>query len=62
VAANQFAGAGLLRILDLPEIGAFGSIGFSVRSHKAQSAACRAFIACLREAAQAAAPDGPLPC
>lgn len=62
VAANQFAEAGLLRILDLPEIGAFGSIGFSVRSHKEQSAACRAFIACLREAAQAAAPDAPLPC
>ncbi|QBR00954.1 MULTISPECIES: LysR family transcriptional regulator [Paraburkholderia] len=51
VAARQFADAGLLRILDLPETGAFGTIGFSVRSNKAQSAACRGFIECLREAA-----------
>jgi DNA-binding transcriptional LysR family regulator len=53
VAASQFADAGLLRILDLPEAGAFGTIGYSVRSNKEQSAACRAFIECLREAAQA---------
>lgn len=65
VAANQFARAGLLRVLDLPETCAFGTVGFSVRSNKEQSAAGRAFIACLREAAQASVPDVPdmpLPC
>ncbi|CAB3788153.1 HTH-type transcriptional regulator GbpR [Paraburkholderia caffeinitolerans] len=54
VAARQFADAGLLRILDLPETGSFGTIGFSVRSNKVQSAACRGFVECLREAAGAA--------
>jgi DNA-binding transcriptional LysR family regulator len=52
VAARQFAKAGLLRMLDLPETGAFGTVGFSVRSNKEQSAACRAFIECLKEAVQ----------
>ncbi len=50
-AARQFSDAGLLRILDLPETGAFGTVGFSVRSNKEQSAACRAFVECLRESA-----------
>ncbi len=56
VAAQQFEDAGLLRILDLPESGAFGTVGFSVRSHKEQSAACQAFVACLREAVTVATP------
>ena len=48
VAAQQFEDAGLLRILDLPESGAFGTVGFSVRSNKELSAACQAFVECLR--------------
>jgi DNA-binding transcriptional LysR family regulator len=55
VAAQQFEDAGLLRILDLPESGAFGTVGFSVRSHKELSAACQAFVECLREAVRVAA-------
>ncbi|ACD21105.1 LysR substrate-binding domain-containing protein [Paraburkholderia phytofirmans] len=51
VAARQFEAAGVLRILDLPETGAFGTIGFSVRSNKQHSAACLAFIECLRRVA-----------
>ncbi|AFT87877.1 LysR family transcriptional regulator [Paraburkholderia phenoliruptrix] len=51
VAARQFEAAGVLRILDLPETGAFGAVGFSVRSNKEQSAACLSFIDCLREVA-----------
>ena len=57
VAARQFADAGLVRILDLPQTAAFGTVGFSVRSNKEQSAACGVFIECLREAAQATTPD-----
>uniref|UniRef100_UPI002ABD752A LysR family transcriptional regulator n=1 Tax=Paraburkholderia sp. J63 TaxID=2805434 RepID=UPI002ABD752A len=51
VAARQFEGAGLLRVIELPETAAFGTVGFSLRSNKAQSAACQAFVGCLREAA-----------
>ncbi|HEX7910256.1 MAG TPA: LysR substrate-binding domain-containing protein [Paraburkholderia sp.] len=61
VAARQFEEAGLLRILDLPESGAFGTVGFSVRSHKEQSAACLAFVECLREAVKVAAPGHDVP-
>jgi DNA-binding transcriptional LysR family regulator len=53
VAASQFVRAGLLRILDIPESGSFGTVGFSVRSNKALSPACEAFVTCLREVAQA---------
>jgi len=56
VAARQFEDAGLLRILDLPETGAFGTVGYSVRSNKEPSVACLAFIACLRDAASIAQP------
>lgn len=50
-AARQFSDAGLLRILDLPEMGAFGTVGYTLRLHREPSAACRTFIACLRDAA-----------
>jgi len=59
VAAWQFAGTGLLRVIELPETAAFGTVGFSLRSNKVQSAACQAFVECLREAAvQAASAQG----
>ena len=45
-AARQFSDAGLLRILDLPEMGAFGTVGYTLRLHREPSAACRTFIAC----------------
>jgi DNA-binding transcriptional LysR family regulator len=51
VAARQFVEAGLLRVLDLPEMGRFGSVGYSVRSNRELSAACRGFVECLRCAA-----------
>lgn len=51
MAAQQFVDTGLLRILDLPEIGNFGMVGYSVRSNKEPSPACRALIECLRDAA-----------
>lgn len=50
VAARPFVEAGLLRVVDLPEMGAFGTVGFSVRSNKVLSAACGGFVECLREA------------
>jgi len=56
VAAAQFMRAGLVRILDLPESGSFGTVGYSVRSNKALSPACEAFVECLREVAEASAP------
>lgn len=57
VAARQFEEVGLLRILDLPETEPFGTVGFSVRANKVQSAACQAFVDCLREAAELAGAD-----
>ena len=36
---------------DLPEMGAFGTVGYTLRLHREPSAACRTFIACLRDAA-----------
>jgi DNA-binding transcriptional LysR family regulator len=56
-AAQQFADAGLVRILDLPETASFGTVGYSVRSNKEPSAACSAFVECLRDAVDAAAPS-----
>ena len=53
VAAKQFERAGLLRILDIPETGSFGTVGYSVRSNKEMSPVCEAFVACLREVAEA---------
>lgn len=50
-AARQFSDAGLLRILNLPETGAFGTVGYSVRLNREPSTACQTFIECLREAA-----------
>jgi DNA-binding transcriptional LysR family regulator len=55
VAATQFMRAGLLRILDIPESGSFGTVGYSVRSNKEMTPACESFIECLREVAQATA-------
>jgi DNA-binding transcriptional LysR family regulator len=55
VAAMQFMRAGLLCIIDIPESGSFGTVGYSVRSHKEMTPACESFIECLREVAQAAA-------
>ena len=54
-AARQFSDAGLLRILNLPETGAFGTVGYSLRLNREPGAACQTFIACLREVA---APPG----
>ncbi|SOE98779.1 transcriptional regulator, LysR family [Burkholderia sp. OK233] len=51
LAAEQFKNAGLLQILDLPETGAFGTVGFSRRANREHSAACQTFISCLREVA-----------
>ncbi|QBR01622.1 LysR family transcriptional regulator [Paraburkholderia pallida] len=53
VAAAQFVHAGLLRIVDLPETGSFGTVGYSVRSNKDLSPAGDAFVECLREVAEA---------
>ena len=53
VAATRFMRAGLLRILDIPESGSFGTVGYSVRSSKEPSPACESFVECLREVAQA---------
>jgi DNA-binding transcriptional LysR family regulator len=52
VAATQFTRAGLLCILDVPESGSFGTVGYSVRDNKALSPACEDFVTCLREVAQ----------
>lgn len=49
VAARQFVQAGLLRTLSIAELGAFGTVGYSVRANKELTPACEAFIACLRE-------------
>ncbi|QET03986.1 LysR family transcriptional regulator (plasmid) [Cupriavidus pauculus] len=51
VAARQFVEAGLLRTLSLPELGAFGTVGYSVRANKPLTPACEVFIQCLREVA-----------
>lgn len=51
VAATRFMRAGLLRIIDIPESGAFGTVGYSVRSSKELSPACELFVECLREVA-----------
>lgn len=62
LAAQQFVDAGLLRILDLPETGRFGTVGYSVRSLKEPSAACRTFVECLQEVARAdSLSEPPLP-
>ncbi|MBB5460219.1 LysR substrate-binding domain-containing protein [Paraburkholderia sp. Cpub6] len=50
VAAIQFVGSGLLTILNIRETGAFGTVGYSVRSGKVLTPACELFIECLREA------------
>lgn len=50
VAARQCENSGLLHIIDLLKTGSFGTVGFSVRANKEQSAACQAFVTCLREA------------
>jgi DNA-binding transcriptional LysR family regulator len=52
VAATQFVRAGLLQIIDVPETGSFGSVGYSVRSNKALSPASELFVECLRVVAQ----------
>nr|WP_324291693.1 LysR family transcriptional regulator [Cupriavidus sp. D39] len=51
VAATQFVRAGLLRTLSIPELGAFGTVGYSVRTNKELTPACEVFIECLREVA-----------
>jgi DNA-binding transcriptional LysR family regulator len=52
VAAKQFIRAGLLLILDIPESGSFGTVGYSVRENKELSPACEAFVECLRQVAR----------
>jgi DNA-binding transcriptional LysR family regulator len=52
VAAVRFVHAGLLQVIEIPETGSFGTVGFSVRSGKELSPACEAFVECLREVAQ----------
>jgi DNA-binding transcriptional LysR family regulator len=52
VAAMRFVRAGLLRMLEIPESGSFGTVGYSVRSNKGLSPACESFVECLREVAQ----------
>lgn len=49
--ADHFVRLGLLAILDLGDIGRFGTIGYSVRTDRAPAPAAAHFIACLREAA-----------
>ncbi|WP_059411967.1 LysR family transcriptional regulator [Cupriavidus basilensis] len=49
VAARQFVQAGLLRTLSIAELGAFGTVGYSVRANKDLTPACEVFIQCLRE-------------
>lgn len=46
-AAGQFIGAGLLHQLQLPDIGKFGTVGYSVRADKEVTPACKALIDCL---------------
>jgi DNA-binding transcriptional LysR family regulator len=51
-AAQQFVDAGLLAIVDLPESGDFGAIGYSVRAGKQISPACQRFIQCLSDSSK----------
>lgn len=51
--AQQFDKAGLLRMINVAEIGMFGTVGYSIRANKDQNPACRILIDCLCEAAGA---------